>query len=194
MIKKENFDFSTSYSPVPGAILISSVNMLDPNFHRSVIFICEHNDNGTFGLILNKVLSALELNTSLDDMFKENIRLYHGGPVQVDTLHFLHTRASVSGCKEILPGLFWGGDFDEVRQLVYKNEIRENEIRFFIGYSGWGKGQLVEELKRKSWYVAPGTSDLIFNVPPDEIWKEAIKKLGPGFQLLLHYPDDLSNN
>ncbi|HEY5771984.1 MAG TPA: YqgE/AlgH family protein, partial [Chitinophagaceae bacterium] len=137
--------------PAAGILLISDPFLKDPNFMRTVVFLCEHQAQGSFGFVLNR-----KYENTIDEIVPElegyKLPVYYGGPVQTDTLHFLHQYPEeIPGSVEVMKGVHWGGDFDMVMQMIKKKEIDANKIRFFIGYSGWGEGQLSEELTGKSW-------------------------------------------
>ena len=91
-------------------------------------------------------------------------------------------------------GLYWGGDFDKVKELVATNTIDEKKIRFIVGYSGWEGGQLEEEIKEKSWLCAPSNQELVFHTQSTLIWKNAVKLLGDDFKQIINYPLDPSLN
>ena len=137
--------------PAAGILLISDPFLKDPNFMRTVVFLCEHREQGSFGFVLNR-----RYENTIDEIIPElegfKLPVYYGGPVQTDTLHFLHQYPDqIPGSVEVIKGVYWGGDFDMVVQMIKKAEIDQNKIRFFIGYSGWGGGQLSDELTEKSW-------------------------------------------
>ena len=175
---------------MPGKLLIADPFLRDPNFMRSVVFMCEHKDIGSFGFVLNRKYDQFlgELITGLET---SNFPVYYGGPVQVDTIHFLHQRPElIPGGVEVTDGIFWGGDFEIVVQLIKANRLTSRDIRFFIGYSGWGEGQLEEEMKLKSWITGDGTRKLIFPSSVDNTWKEALKQLGGEYVQMVNYPID----
>ena len=174
----------------PGILLIADPFLRDPNFMRSVVFMCEHKDEGSFGFVLNRKYDQFlgELITGLNDL---EWPVYYGGPVQVDSIHFLHQSPHlIPGGVEVIDGIFWGGDFEMVIELIKTGELKKGDIRFFIGYSGWGQGQLDEEMKIKSWITGEGTRKLIFNVTIDSTWKEALKQLGGEYAQMVNYPID----
>lgn len=157
---------------------------------RTVVFICEHHNEGSFGFVLNKQyeLTLDELITSFAGF---PIPVYYGGPVQVDTIHFLHQYPDlIPGGQEVTKGIYWGGDFEMVTQLVKNNEIDYNKIRFFLGYSGWSDGQLNEELKEKTWLTVSATRKLVFHPYPDEVWKDSLKHLGGDYEMMINFPID----
>jgi len=103
----------------------------------------------------------------------------------------LHTCPElISGGLEITNGSYWGGDFDEVVTLIKAGRLDETDIRFYIGYSGWGESQLADELKEKSWITCEATKELVFHMEPDVIWKEALKTLGGEYAQMVNYPID----
>jgi putative transcriptional regulator len=177
-------------APGPGILLISDPFLKDPNFLRSVVFICEHREEGSFGFVINKSVEP-----QLGDLIEgaEGIRfpVYEGGPVQKDTLHFIHQRPDlIPGGAEVVEGIFWGGDFEEVLSLLRADRIGPQEIRFFLGYSGWSEGQLEEELQEKSWITSKASPALVFNSEPDATWRNALDELGGEYRQMTNYPID----
>lgn len=176
--------------PAPGILLIAEPFLKDPNFSRTVIFICDHQEQGSFGFVLNRAFGHTldELMHNVDDL---KIPVYLGGPVQMDTIHFLHQYPEkIEGSYEILNGIYWGGDFETAVELLRSGEIDLHSIRFFIGYSGWSEGQLDEELSQKSWLTATATRKLVFHEKVEDIWKDAVIELGGDFSLMVNFPTD----
>jgi len=175
----------------PGTLLVAAPMMEDPNFRRSVVLICEHKpDRGSFGLVLNQP-TDVQLSDVLEDAyFAYDPQLHIGGPVQRDTLHFVHRCPSVPEGIDLPGDVTWGGDFDAVRTLVRDGEVTSDDIRFFVGYAGWSPGQLVMELDEKAWIVAPEASGLLFSAEADELWRSVLRRLGGEYALLSTFPDD----
>ena len=137
-------------TPAPGTLLIAEPFLKDPNFSRTVVFICDHHEQGSFGFVLNRAYNHT-LDELMNDMGDLKIPVFYGGPVQMDTIHFLHQYPEeIAGSYEIMNGIYWGGDFEIVTRLVQSNQVDINKIRFFIGYSGWSSGQLNDELTEKT--------------------------------------------
>ena len=175
---------------LPGKLLIADPFLRDPNFMRSVVFMCEHKEEGSFGFVLNRRYEQL-LGELLSGLETSVFPVYYGGPVQVDTIHYLHQRPDlIPGGVEVTDHIFWGGDFETVIDLLKNNRLKETDIRFFIGYSGWGAGQLDEEMKLKSWITGDGTRKLIFPTNIDHTWKDALKQLGGEYMQMINYPID----
>lgn len=174
----------------PGILLIADPFLKDPNFIRTVIVLCEHQEEGSFGFVLNKQFEHT-LDELMDGFEGHKIPIFYGGPVQMDTIHFLHQYPEkVTGGLEIMKGVYWGGDFSLLGEMVKNNEIDYNKVRFFIGYSGWGDGQLSNELKEKSWLTATATRKLIFHKQPEEIWKDSLRHLGGDYEMMINFPID----
>lgn len=185
-----NVDFTPSLPPAAGVLLLAAANLLDPNFTRSVVLLCQHGPEGSYGLVLNRPLEH-GLVEVLDDLRGWDAPLYAGGPVQRNTLHFLHARADLDiGSHEVLPGVYWGGDFEGLRAALEQHRLRPDECRFFLGYSGWGEGQLEGELKQQSWYLAQGHAENVFVADPRQQWRQILRTLGGSYTLVSTFPDD----
>jgi putative transcriptional regulator len=174
----------------PGILLISDPFLKDPNFQRTVVFLCEHRDEGSFGFVLNKTYDQ-ELGDLIKDAEGIRFPVYEGGPVQKDTLHFLHQCPDlIPGGIEVIAGIYWGGDFEDVLELLKQKRIGKKDIRFFLGYSGWSEGQLDGELNEKSWIIREASRKLVFNMDTKETWKQALGELGGEYQQMTNYPID----
>ena len=188
------FDFKNRIKPGSGKILISEPYLADPNFERTIILLCEHNDDGTIGFVLNKP-SLSKLSELISDAKSFNEIVCVGGPVQQDTLHYFHRQKGVEGAVEILDGIYWGGEFDDIMSKIETGELGSTDIKFFLGYSGWSPGQLEEELKANSWIVSDRFSaELLFETEHDEMWKKVLKEMGGRFSMFANYPVDPQMN
>ncbi len=176
--------------PGPGILLIAEPFLKDPNFMRTVVLLCDHQTEGSFGFVINRHYEHT-LNELMNNMDELDLPVYYGGPVQMDTIHFLHQYPDkIPGGHEVKNDIFWGGDFDTAIQLLLSGEIDKNKIRFFIGYSGWSQGQLDFELKEKSWLTVEATRKIVFHKEADEIWKASLRLLGGDYEQLVNYPID----
>lgn len=174
----------------PGVLLIADPFLKDPNFMRTVVFITEHKDEGSIGFVLNR-----QYENTLDELLPEieghPLPVYYGGPVQMNTIHFLHRYpAEVPGGVEVMKGVWWGGDFDKVIELIKTGEADPDRIRFYIGYSGWSTGQLDGEMEEKTWLTADATRSLIFHAQAAEIWKDALRHMGGEYEMMVNFPID----
>ena len=176
--------------PAQNILLIADPFLKDPNFMRTVVYICRHSEEGSFGFVLNKIFNQTldELITGLDGI---EMPVYYGGPVQTDTIHYIHQYPElIPECYKISDDIYWGGDFETVKTLLKTNQIDPAKIKFFIGYSGWEKDQLDNELSEKSWLTATATRKIVFNTASDIVWKESLKHLGGKYEMLINFPID----
>lgn len=173
-----------------GRLLISEPFMQDPYFKRSVIFLTEHNENGSFGLILNKPI-PMYLNEAIENAPVFDSRLALGGPVQKETLHYLHQLGDrIPNSKKVMEGVYWGGDFETIKELMLSGDIKPNEIRLFVGYAGWSEGQLKNEMESKSWIVARASKEILFTQKPEKLWSDVLQSMGDPFAYMVNFPED----
>jgi len=168
--------------------LVAVPQLGDPNFNRGVVFIFDHGEHGTMGLLLNR---PTDLNVT-DFCKSQNMkwaadgspRIHQGGPVQTERAFILHASAHKGPETEAV--------YDSVR-LSYSLESLEmlsskppDRYRIFLGYSGWGPGQLAEELTAGAWLVGQPNDSLMFDVAVDDIWDRALREMGIDPVLLMH--------
>ncbi|WMN11071.1 YqgE/AlgH family protein [Marivirga salinae] len=191
----EFFEFKNIEQPQKGDLLLSEPFLPDHNFDRTVILLCEHNEEGSFGFVLNKS-SILKVDEVLQDIGTFEADLYVGGPVQQNTLHFIHDIEELKeGGQKITDGLFWGGNFETLQGLMQKGALNKEKARFFVGYSGWSENQLQEEIDNNSWIIARGVHPSnIFKSPPETLWKSILEKMGGRFKIYANYPSDPNLN
>ncbi len=184
-------DRAPQIPPAKGKLLIAAPFLSDPDFSRSVVFLCEHGEEGTMGFILNQP-SALTLGDLLTDqlLFMPPLAIYQGGPVQPDTLHILHRMPEVLGGMPVAPGVYWGGSYETLKEIAREGNYKEQDLRLFMGYSGWSEGQLDREMTENSWLVGAATEQLLFETEPHLVWKQAISSLGSNYSFLANMPID----
>lgn len=176
--------------PASGILLIADPFLKDPNFLRSVVFLCEHHPEGSFGFALNRPADST-LDQLIPDFAGHPFPVFIGGPVQMNSLHFLHQCPDiVPGAEEVIPGVFWGGTYEDVKAGVLTGRILPHQIRFFAGYSGWGEGQLAGEMEEKTWLTVEATPGLVFHPDHGEIWKDALRTLGGDYTMMINFPLD----
>jgi len=177
--------------PKNGALLVSEPFMIDPNFKRSVVLLTEFEITGAVGFVLNQ-RSNLLLSDLISDLKWADFPVFIGGPVENDSLHFLHRcYDKIKSGTEIRDGLFWGGNFEALKVLLQNNELKHDEIKFFIGYSGWGAGQLENEMKENSWLVTDKfDSEVVFVEDEENLWREVIIGLGPKYAHIANFPEN----
>jgi len=185
---------TNNIKPDKGKILISEPFLMDYFFKRSVILLAEHNEEGTFGVILNKPVST-KFNEVVKGFPTFEGDVFLGGPVQNDSLFFLHTLGdAIPESTEIIKGIYWGGEIEVVREMVELKALKPGDIRFFIGYSGWGPEQLDDELKRNSWVVSDINAKQLLSTNPSALWKRSLKALGGDYTYWTSFPDDPTHN
>jgi putative transcriptional regulator len=179
----------------PGDVLIAEPFLKDPNFSRAVILLCEHEEaKGSLGFVLNREI-PYTISDLISDLPNCDFPVFFGGPVQLDTLHFLHTRPDViEDSFKISEGLHWGGNFTQVIKLIKQGLITHADIKFYVGYSGWNSGQLAGELNDNSWFTTTVTKKLVFVNQAAKLWQESIKQLGPEYMEMVNYPIDPNLN
>lgn len=175
--------------PQKGKLLISEPFMLDSTFERSVILLCEHNNNGSMGFVLNHQ-SHLNVENILYQITKTDFPLYIGGPVERSTLFFIHKAYDrLESGIHIVDDIYLGGDFDKLVSLIENNLIDNEEVKFFLGYSGWDPEQLNQEIQGNSWAVQNTfDSSLLFIEDGEDLWKTALIQSGPRYAHVANFP------
>lgn len=183
------------FQPERGRLLVSEPFLPDPYFRRTVVLLCDHNDEGSFGFVLNRRMD-LTINDLMEDLPPISSRVGIGGPVQSGELYYLHTLgAHVEGSREVIDGVHMGGDYAQLRAMLATDPKLSKHVRFFVGYSGWGADQLKKELDDRAWMVAPADKRRIMGVPSDDdLWRSTLRAMGREFAPLANFPDDPSLN
>jgi len=180
-------------NPCKGKLLLSKPLMKDDFFHNAVILLTEYDESGVVGFIINKPVN-LSLIDLLDDFPEFDAPVYYGGPVSSDNLYFIHrVPEMIEDSIHIINDLYWGGNFDQVVELIEQKELNENDIRFFLGYSGWDSEQLELELVDDSWIIDEMDNSL-FDWDVVSLWKKRLKEQGDKYQLWANAPEDIRLN
>jgi len=178
--------------PQKGKVLISQPFMMDGCFRRSVVLLAEYSKKGALGFVLNKRMQIC-IDDLINDFPAEDMPLSIGGPVAANTLHYLHTFSHIPDAIEIVNGIYWGGNFEVVRKLLSISVMKPENIRFFLGYSGWTDGQLDDELKNDSWLVGDIRPSQIIH-PSHDLWQESVKNMDNKYHLWTTFPENPGNN
>ncbi len=192
-----DFDFLNieheNLAPKQGRILISEPLLSDTYFKRSVVLLTEHSDKGAVGFVLNKPVD-LPLNEVLADFPDFNAQVYIGGPVAKDTIHFLHTLGElIPNSVHVMDNIYWGGDFDSLKELINEGIVEPVQVRFFLGYSGWSPNQLEGEIEENAWLVTRVESEKIMSADKD-IWKKTLDELGKKYKVWANFPENPAMN
>jgi putative transcriptional regulator len=181
-------------TPQVGDILLSEPFLNDPYFGRKAVLLCETNESGSFGLVLNNFVDV-KVEDVIVGLPEIETRISLGGPVSTSNLFFLHTCSDLEGAVEVIDGVYLGGDFDELKSKISAG-LHNSEYRLFIGYSGWGEDQLADEIKTRSWFVTKASAEQIMSTSDEneEYWKSLIKNMGDGYSHIADAPKDPSLN
>jgi putative transcriptional regulator len=180
--------------PRQGRLLISEPALQDFYFRQSVVLLAEHNEEGSFGLIINKPIQV-KLNEVTKEFPDFDAQMFLGGPVKTDSIFYIHTVGElIQNSIKIMDGLYWGGEIESIRELMLLNQLSSGDIRFFIGYSGWASKQLDRELKEKSWVVSNTHVDQVIRSNPKLMWSRFIRSFGEEYAIWANFPPDPSMN
>ena len=173
-----------------GKVLIAEPFLNDTYFKRSVVFITEHNSEGSVGFVLNKPVE-LKVQDVIQNFPYIEAGISIGGPVNTNTLHYIHTLGDViPDSVRVLDNVFWGGDFNALKELIARGKVRKDQIRFFLGYSGWAALQLENELKESAWLVAEINAELIMKGEEVGFWNQILEKMDNKYQVWANFPEN----
>jgi len=187
-------EHDTTLRIAPGTLLLSAPALLDPNFMHTVVLLVQHDDDGAYGLVVNRPTDA-----TLGDLLPEHpalaaspLKVYSGGPVGLDTLQVLHQAPEqLLGGAPIGAGLFLGAGHEDLAGFLAGPGRPSAELRLVVGYSGWGAGQLDAELAQGSWVPRALDPALVFtDEPPEVVWRRALRGLGESGVGLASQPPD----
>ena len=174
-----------------GSLLIANPVLPDPNFSRTVILLCNHNKQGSFGLVINRSteLKAPDLFSGIDVLKSYNEKIYIGGPVSQSMVFYLYrTSQDVSDLDEVCSGVYLGSSLETLESLYLDIDYQKENIRFYLGYSGWSGGQLDGEMKQNSWLIQSADEQIVFLDSEDLMWPTAVNSLGEEYQYLIKAP------
>ncbi len=188
------FKIDHNIRPKQGRVLISDPFQNDDYFKRSVVFLTEHNEKGSVGFVLNKPVDVA-INEILADFPSIDTTISVGGPVGTDSVHYIHRLGDlIPNSVEVMKNIWWGGDFEVVKELINQGALKNDRIRFFVGYSGWEPKQLEREISENSWVVSELDSGLIMDSHSKEFWKMLLNTLGGKYKLWTNFPENPGMN
>lgn len=190
-----NFNFENKIVIEQGILLISEPFLESDYFTRSVILLCEHNHEGSFGFVLNNFLET-NFEGLPKSVLESATRISIGGPVELSNLYFIHTFGEeVPGSSELINGIYLGGDFSVLKEKLTSCNNPQNRVRYFLGYSGWDQNQLDEEIREKSWIACkPGNPSWIMDTHKDDLWERCLRSLGSKYAMFINFPINPNNN
>ena len=179
-----------------GKLLVASPLLVDPNFRKSVVFVCLHDENGAMGLILNRPVEAALVSDHLPEWTQSAAPpgvLFRGGPVEP---------AAALALAQIIdeePQIPWTpiahrAGLIDISRSPGEFEAQIDRVRIFGGYAGWGATQLADEIEEKAWFIVDSWSSDLFTDRPETLWKDVLTRQGGDLALMGHYPDDPSLN
>lgn len=154
-----------------GKLLVAHPLLNDGFFNRSVILVTSHSDEGSLGFLLN-FKTPFKLRDVRTHIVNGNFPIFEGGPVSKDQLFFLHRLGNeIQDSVHIKDGIYFGGDFNELLFKIEHAMVKQEDVRFFVGYSGWGSDQLENEIKSGSWIVNENPVKDILELNYEDLWK-----------------------
>jgi putative transcriptional regulator len=180
--------------PKQGRLLVSEPFQEDSYFSRTVILLCEHNEEGSLGFVMNNYVE-LNLSDLISNFPDSDSRLAIGGPVDNGKVFYLHRYGNkIKGSHHVVDDIYMGGDFNQLKNLMELEENTDQQLRFFIGYSGWSETQLEDELRQHAWYVSEVNDLALMDTNREDLWGSALRKMGGDFANLANFPTDPSLN
>jgi putative transcriptional regulator len=181
-------------APKQGHILIAEPFLPGSYFNRSIIILVSYSDKGAVGFILNK-----KVDYPIEDLFLDfpdfDAEVHIGGPVGTDSIYFIHTLGSaIPGSLHIKENLYWGGDFEALKLQIKLGLVQKNQVRFFLGYSGWDPGQLEEEIRENSWLVAELSQAELMSIDENDMWVESVRSMGGKYSMWENFPENPTLN
>lgn len=178
-----------------GTFLISTPDVDSGMFFRSILLVCEHSPNGSFGIIVNKKLELdlPEEILSLENMSNKKVEIRAGGPIQTNQMMLLHSSSKIPDQTiEICKNVYLGGDLQFLQEALADPD--GPTIRLCFGYSGWQAGQLEREFLDGGWFLCPASANHIFETAPEKLWQTLLREMGGRYATLSMIPEDPSLN
>lgn len=179
-----------------GCLLIATPDLTDSIFERSIILICEHDENGAMGLIINKEspIGVKELGGMFSHLNKSTKQFLNGGPVNQDEVWVLHNIKTDSEVRKIINDDYFLTSNPGFLKNINKTQLDQQFVQFFLGYSGWASGQLESEIERGSWVTSPYHHEIIWNIPANKRWNKAMHMLGEDYACIAYRPKNADVN
>ncbi len=122
-------------------------------------------------------------------------KVFFGGPVQTDTIHYIHNVGDLlEDSVKVIDGIYWGGNFEKLKFLIQSEMIKPENIRFFVGYSGWTEGHLMDEMGWGPWVLANMYANYLFKSAPKTLWKQIMQNKGDVFSVIAQMPEGMDWN
>ena len=175
--------------PQVGSLLISEPFNPEPSSKRSVVIISQHNTKGTIGFIINKP-TPLKIGDALDDFPEFDAPVYWGGPIKLDSIYYVHSIRNLPGSKKISEGIYWGGDYEQLKVMIESGEVTTDQIKFIAGFACWVPHQLEDEILHDNWWITPADTHSALIEEPTTVWGSVLRKMGHVYGILNDFPED----
>lgn len=179
-----------------GIFLIAAPGLRDPNFRQTVVLLCEHSTEGALGVVVNRPTGMMlaEALPQVPVLEGQSHRLFSGGPVQPNQILILYRLPQeATESHHVFDGVYLGGDLGMLERVLTAASSA-NAFRAYVGYSGWGPGQLEDEMKTGSWITVPADPSFVFEKQPERIWPDLLRSLGGPFEVYAEMPAEPSLN
>ncbi len=179
-----------------GIFLVAAPALRDPNFRQTVVLLCEHGPEGALGFVVNRptAVNLAEALPHIPVLESQRHVLFSGGPVQTNQIMLLYRVAEIpEKSHHVFDGVCLGGDMEVVERILTVTPSHE-AFRAYLGYSGWGPGQLEVEMQTGSWITIPADPSIVFEKDPRRIWPDILISLGDGYRHYADMPFDPSFN
>ena len=171
------YSFMANHTIQAGSILISAPSLEDPYFDKVVIYITEHNEKGALGFVVNQVFER-PFNELTEFRHSKPFPLYEGGPVEREKLFFIHrVPGTITEGTAVAGGVYMGGNFKQAVQYLNRAADAENNLRLFIGYSGWDAQELEDEIEEGSWLPVQASVTTLFEASAQLLWEVLYKRI-----------------
>ena len=173
-----------------GRVLISEPFLNDTYFKRSVVLLTEHTKDGSVGFVLNKQVD-LKVQDVIQDFPDIDASICIGGPVNTNTIHYIHTLGNlIPESVNVTNDIYWGGNFDVLKEMISSGAVQQHQVRFFLGYAGWGASQLEDELSENAWLVVELKPELIMKAESANTWSAILEKMDNKYQVWANFPEN----
>jgi putative transcriptional regulator len=179
-----------------GIFLVAAPSLRDPNFRQTVVLLCEHSTEGALGVVVNRptAVSLSEALPQIPVLAGRDHVLFSGGPVQPNHVLILcRLTHEPDSSHHVFDGVYLGGDVDVLERVLTGSGSAES-FRAFMGYSGWGPGQLEAEMKTGAWITLPADPTVVFEKDPTCVWPDIVRSLGGAYEVYADMPTDPSLN
>jgi putative transcriptional regulator len=184
---------SSALKPKVGALLISEPFNPEPTFKRSVVLLSQHNSKGSIGFIINKP-TQLKVYEALDDFPEFEAYVYWGGALKLDSIYYIHSLEGLEGAVKITDGIYWGGDYQQLKVMIEAGEVTTDQIKFLAGYSAWQSKQLEKDISEDNWWVTDADQYSVLIAEPTIIWGKMLTAMGHVYGIMNDFPEDPSLN